>query len=137
MLAVVQAEPKLGALFWLAIRYSASDVIAFLVRRGGSVNGCDSAGLTPLMLGAIYKLGVCLKLPDAGADLSLLSPDGLLSANCLSNTVTLQSQTCWFPTLARNQRRVDLGHMLEPPPAITDVDERHPSLAVLVAAASV
>jgi ankyrin repeat protein len=62
----VQAEPKLGALFWLAIRSSALDAITFLIRRGESVNGRDSVGLTPLMLRAIHnQLGVCLKLPDA------------------------------------------------------------------------
>lgn len=71
------AEGKLGALFRLAIRSGASDAVGLHIRRGEPINGRDSAGLTPLMLAAVHgQLDVGIRLLDAGADHSLLSPDG-------------------------------------------------------------
>jgi len=77
MLMGAPMEKKLGALFRLAIRSGAFDTIALHIRRGEPVNGRDSAGLTPLMLGAIHNQHeVCFRLLEAGADASLLSPGG-------------------------------------------------------------
>jgi len=71
------AEKKLGPLFRLAIRSGASDAVGLHIRRGEPVNGRDSAGLTPLMLAAVHgQFDVGVRLLDAGADPSLLSPDG-------------------------------------------------------------
>jgi RNA polymerase primary sigma factor len=71
------AERKLGALFRLAIRSGASDAVGLHIRRGEPINGRDSTGLTPLMLAAVHgQLDVGTRLLDAGADPSLLSPDG-------------------------------------------------------------
>ena len=77
MLAVAPSESKLGALFRLAIRSGAADAVALHIRRGEPVNGHDGAGLTPLMLAATHNhLDVCVRLLEAGADATLISPVG-------------------------------------------------------------
>lgn len=77
MLAVIQPEKKLGALFRLAIRSGAVDAVALHIRRGEPVNGRDGAGLTALMLAATHnQLDVCVGLLDAGADPALVTEDG-------------------------------------------------------------
>lgn len=86
MLAVAPVEPKLGALFRLAIRSGALDAVSLHLARGESVNGRDGAGLTALMLAAVHgQSGVCRKLVEAGADHLLKGPDGFTALELASS----------------------------------------------------
>lgn len=68
---------SLSPLLKLAIKAGILDSVRLQIERGSSVNAIDSAGLTPLMLAAIYSQEeVCLFLLSAGADVSLKDAKG-------------------------------------------------------------
>jgi ankyrin repeat protein len=65
-------EKKLSPLFRLAIKSGAADAVALHIRRGESLNGRDTMGLTPLMIAAIHnQKESCATLLAFGADVSL------------------------------------------------------------------
>ncbi|QNA87464.1 sigma-70 family RNA polymerase sigma factor [Massilia sp. Dwa41.01b] len=123
----MQADRKLSPLFRLALKSGAVEAIALHIHRGESLNGRDSAGLTPLMIAAIHnQQDSCTKLLALGADASLLSAGGKTAVELARDHGHLTLATLLLPRGAPNSdgpHTAEIGNVLlsngsSSPPAI-------------------
>lgn len=81
----MSASTKLNPLLRLAVKVGADSAVSSHLRRGESPDGRDASGLTLLMIAAMHgQHQVCGMLLDAGADLTLITPDGKTASDIAS-----------------------------------------------------